>query len=129
KDLSEDDFVKASVVEKQLTERHIIEFGRKSYFQARLANGQHTDLKFATKEQPAFNRQFDLLIKNLKEYEAKKYNIYIFADNPKQLERLHSIFTDLKAEINVVPVTSSIHEGFIDDDLKVICYTDHQIFQ
>ena len=77
----------------------------------------------------SFNRQFDLLIKNLKEYEAKKYNIYLFAENPKQLERLHVIFTDLKAEVNVIPVPASIHEGFIDDDLKVVCYTDHQIFQ
>ncbi len=84
---------------------------------------------FNTKEQPAFNRQFDLLIKNLKEYEAKHYNIYLFAENPKQLERLHIIFTDLKAEVQVIPVPTSIHEGFIDDDLKCVCYTDHQVFQ
>ena len=45
------------------------------------------------------------------------------------MERLHVIFTDLKAEINVIPVPTSIHEGFIDDDLKTVCYTDHQIFQ
>ena len=53
----------------------------------------------------------------------------MFSDNPKQLERLHSIFTDLKAEIQVTPIAVSIHEGFIDHDLKLICYTDHQIFQ
>jgi hypothetical protein len=48
-------------------------------------------LLISTKEQPAFNRQFDLLIKNLQDYEKKQYNIFIFADNPKQLERLHII--------------------------------------
>jgi transcription-repair coupling factor (superfamily II helicase) len=53
----------------------------------------------------------------------------LFADNAKQLERLHSIFVDLKAEIQVIPIPASIHEGFIDDDLKSVCYTDHQIFQ
>ena len=66
---------------------------------------------------------------DLKHLEAKKYKIYLFAENPKQLERLHGIFADLKSEINFTPVPTSIHEGFIDDDLKVVCYTDHQIFQ
>jgi transcription-repair coupling factor (superfamily II helicase) len=55
--------------------------------------------------------------------------VFLFAENPKQLERLHSIFTDLKAEIQFTPVPTAIHEGFIDEDLKVVCYTDHQIFQ
>jgi len=117
------DFVKAETLEEEIKQRHIIEFGSKSHF------SKADEIKFNTKEQPAFNRNFDLLIKNLKEYEEQKYNIYLFAENPKQLERLHVIFTDLKAEINVIPVPSSIHEGFIDDDLKVVCYTDHQIFQ
>jgi transcription-repair coupling factor (superfamily II helicase) len=130
KDFTVNDFVSAAAVEEQIQLRHIIEFGSKSFF----ANDQRSTnnyqlISFATKEQPAFNRQFEILIRNLKEYEAKKYNIYLFAENPKQLERLHVIFTDLKAEINVIPIPTSIHEGFIDDDLKCICYTDHQIFQ
>ena len=128
-DLSAADFVVSSIIEEQLTQRHILEFGKKNYFQNKLPAGQHSSFKFSTKEQPAFNRQFDLLIKDLKAYEEKKYNIYIFADNPKQLERLHIIFTDLKAEIQVTPVPISIHEGFIDDDMRSVCYTDHQIFQ
>jgi transcription-repair coupling factor (superfamily II helicase) len=123
KHITENDFVKASVIEEQMQLRHIVEFGSKHYF----AGGK--TINFSTKEQPAFNRQFDILIKNLKEYEAKKYNVYLFAENPKQLERLHVIFTDLKAELNIIPVPSSIHEGFIDDDVKCVCYTDHQIFQ
>lgn len=126
KDISVDDFVKAKDIEVQIRRRHIIEFGKKAYFSP---NGKEETILFNTKEQPAFNRQFDLLIKNLKEYEAKHFNIYLFADNPKQLERLHSIFIDLKAEVQVIPVPVSIHEGFIDDDLKCVCYTDHQVFQ
>jgi transcription-repair coupling factor (superfamily II helicase) len=129
KEVTQADFVQGMELEQQVSQRHVIEFGKKNYFQAKLGGDQHTSLKFITREQPAFNRQFDLLIKNLKEYEAKKYNIYIFADNPKQLERLHIIFTDLKAEIQVTPVPTSIHEGFIDDDNRSVCYTDHQIFQ
>ncbi|MBS1510658.1 MAG: transcription-repair coupling factor [Bacteroidetes bacterium] len=128
KDFMADDIVPAAEVETQLQQRHIIEFGHKHYFLP--ANGKPAQsIAYQIREQPAFNRQFELLISSLKSYEAKKYNIYLFAENPKQLERLHVIFTDLKAEINIIPVPTSIHEGFIDDDLKSVCYTDHQIFQ
>jgi len=128
-DTSEADFIQLPALEAEIKMRHIVEFGKKAYFANKDAAVIKNQIQFATKEQPAFNRQFDLLIKNLKEYEAQKYNIYLFAENPKQLERLHIIFTDLKAEIQVIPVPTSIHEGFIDDDLKCVCYTDHQIFQ
>ncbi len=132
KEFTEVDFITADTLETEVKKRHIIEFGKKTFFaneKQETINKKQETILFSTKEQPAFNRQFDLLIKNLKEYEAKKYNIYLFAENPKQLERLHVIFTDLKAEINVIPVPTSIHEGFIDDDLQTVCYTDHQIFQ
>lgn len=146
KELSENDFVTADFLEKEITERHIIEIGSKSYFdqgpptkdqgkpkeeerETKNEKQETSNLVFNTKPQPAFNRQFDLLIKNLQEFESNKYNIFIFADNPKQLERLHTIFTDLKAEIQVTPIAFSIHEGFIDNDLKLVCYTDHQVFQ
>lgn len=122
KEISEKDFVQASVLQKQIEERHTIEFGKRSYFST---NGIH----FSTQQQPAFNRQFNLLIENLRTFENKGYNIFIFAENPKQLERLHSIFRDQNTEINFVPIPVSIHEGFIDNDLKIVCYTDHEIFQ
>lgn len=123
KNISEDDFVTADILQQQLQSRHRIEFGHEP------SSGTLFEIEFHTKEQPAFNRRFDLLIKDLKEREAKKYAIYLFAENPKQLERLHSIFADLKAEIAFTPVPVSVHEGFIDDDLKLVCYTDHQLFQ
>ena len=121
--VTEKDFISVAGIEATLLHRHVIALGTKSYF------GKALEIDFHTKEQPAFNRQFDLLIKNLKSYEQQQYNIFLFADNPKQLERLHVIFTDLKADLNIVPIPTSIHEGFIDDDLKLVCYTDHQIFQ
>ena len=117
-----DDFVPVTAIEEQLQLRHIVEFGHTPHFGG-------IEIAFDTKEQPSFNRQFDFLIKDLKNWEAKKYNIYLFAENPRQLERVHSIFADLKAEIQFTPIPVSIHGGFIAHDLKVVCYTDHQIFQ
>lgn len=122
KDVKLEDFVPAATIERQIQQRTIVEFGYKSHL-------SNTEIEFNTKTQPSFNRQFDLLIKDLKAHEENSYSIYIFAEQAKQLERLHSIFKDLQTEINFVPIPTSIHEGFIDTDLKVVCYTDHQIFQ
>ncbi len=123
------DFVPAAKLKLLLASRHVVEFGYSSWLATDAPAGAAAVIEFHTKEQPAFNRQFDLLIKELKNWESKKYELYIFADNPKQLERLHSIFTDLQTEIPFVPIPTSIHEGFVDDDLKLVCFTDHQIFQ
>lgn len=120
--VSADDFIEAGSVSDQLANRHIIEFGHTPAF-------ANYEIQFNTKQQPAFNRQFDLLIKDLKQWEAKGFGIYLFAENPRQLERLNSIFEDLKAGIPFTPVPTSIHEGFIEEDLKAVCYTDHEIFQ
>jgi transcription-repair coupling factor (superfamily II helicase) len=131
KDISVNDFVTASVLEEQVKQRHIVEFGTKSYFTkiTQIQDAAIANVNLSTAPQPAFNRNFNLLIDNLKNFELKKYGLFIFADNPKQLERLHTIFSDLNAEINFTPIPTSIHEGYIDYDLKIICYTDHQIFQ
>ena len=130
-EVSINDFVNASVLEEQINQRHIVEFGAKTYFTKSgvKVGAETTEINFHTAPQPAFNRQFNLLIDNLKNYELKKYALFIFADNPKQLERLHTIFSDLNAEINFTPIPTSIHEGYIDNDLKIVCYTDHEIFQ
>lgn len=127
KDISVSDFVRATLIEEQIAKRHIIELGKSHFYKKSIEDRK--EINFSIKSQPAFNRHFDLLIKDLKSFEQKKYNIFLFADNPKQLERLHSIFSDLRAEIQFTPIPVSIHEGFIDDDLQLICYTDHQIFQ
>jgi transcription-repair coupling factor (superfamily II helicase) len=123
KKINADDFITARLANDQIKSFHFVEFGP-------ITNGSHsTEINFSTKAQPTFNRNFDLLMKDLKDREARKYSIYLFADNPRQLERLHTIFEDLHSAIHFIPVPLSIHEGFIDDDLKIVCYTDHQIFQ
>ncbi len=83
---------------------------------------------FNTKPQPSFNRNFPLLIENLEANEKDKIENYLFTGNPKQIERFYSIFEDLNAKVQIHPIPQAIHEGFIDADLKLACYTDHQIF-
>lgn len=122
KNVSWNDFVKAAAIEQLLGARHVVEFGYKPHL-------SNFEIEFRTRTQPSFNRRFDLLISDLKTHEANGYGLYIFAEQVKQLERLNSIFADLQTEIQFVPIATGIHEGFIDEDLKAVCYTDHQIFQ
>ena len=117
-----DDFINVETTEKALAAKSIIEFG----YQPHLTKEK---INFNTQVQPAFNRQFQLLIENLQSFEQKGYDLFIFAEQAKQLERLHAIFTDLKTEIQFTPIVKNIHEGFIDHEHKLLCYTDHQIFQ
>src|SRR6476620_9137657 len=124
KNVTADDFISAKGFEEKILDRHFVEF---SYQPSSI--GHHYEIEFNTKQQPAFNRQFDMLIRDLKHWEKSKFQLFLFAENPKQLERLYSIFTELKAEINFNPIATAIHEGFIDEDLKIVCYTDHEIFQ
>ncbi|OYY03705.1 MAG: transcription-repair coupling factor, partial [Sphingobacteriia bacterium 35-40-5] len=78
--------------------------------------------------QPSFNKDFSLLIHNFKENEKSGLENLIFTDSTKQIERLYSIFEDLNAGVKFSPVHLSLREGFIDHAQKLVCYTDHQIF-
>ncbi len=88
---------------------------------------------FNTHPQPSFNKNFDLLLSNFIENDSRGYQNLILAAGSKQIERIQLIFNDLVQnrnlkEVRFEAVNLALHEGFIDDDLKLVCYTDHQIF-
>ena len=138
KDTGWDDVVKAEEMERQIASRHQITLGKTFASPSEIPIGKSqipkaeskiSNLKFQTVPQPSFNRNFNLLITDLKQWEQLGFKIYLFAEQARQLERLYSIFTDLRTEIQFTGVPIAIHRGFIDKDLKTVCYTDHQIFQ
>ena len=128
KEISKADFESPGEWQEKIRKHHLIEWYNHS-LEKITGDPADATFKFATEEQPVFNRQFNMLIADMQKRIAQKYVVYMFADNPKQLERLRSIFDDLKAGIEFVPVPTSISKGFIDHEKKAICYTDHQIFQ
>ncbi len=128
KELTHEDFEVSENWKQKVIQRNLIEWYNHSL--GKITGDEVTaTIQFATEEQPVFNRQFNMLIDDLHKRSSNQYVPYIFAENPKQLERLHSIFADLDAEIKFVPIPASISKGFIDHDKKIVCYTDHQIFQ
>ncbi|NOQ24055.1 MAG: transcription-repair coupling factor [Bacteroidales bacterium] len=98
-----------------------IEFGQKKFFKG-------DKILFNIAHQPRFNKNFELLGNSIIQNSENDYTTYILSDNEKQIERLKAIFNDINPEIKFEPILKTIHEGFIDHDLKICVYTDHQIF-
>jgi transcription-repair coupling factor (superfamily II helicase) len=99
-----------------------IEFGTADYFDIDLTVTVNADA------QPAFNKNFDLLSENLNRNTERGIENIILASTAKQIERLYAIFEDIGKEIHMKTMLMSVQEGFVDNDLKIACYTDHQIF-
>ena len=107
----------------------IVELGSKTVFKT-----QKT-FEFYILPQPSFNKQFDLLLQNLSKNHFNSIKNYLFCSNDAQAKRFHSIFESLD-EVNSESIrkqydtiTLPIFEGFLDEELQIACYTDHQIFE
>ena len=105
----------------------------------RIEFGQHAvgkpqaTLRFSISAQPLFHKNIELLKQTIDDYALKGYRLYILADSAKQHQRLREILTaDVNDATNAkevfIPVDHTLHEGFIDHDLKACFFTDHQIF-
>lgn len=87
------------------------------------------EVNFNTQPQPSFKKNFDRLHENLNDNKAGGFTNVILSSQAKQIERLYAIFEDLQFEVNFNPLYFTLHEGFIDQDIQLACYTDHQIFE
>ncbi|MEZ5197044.1 MAG: transcription-repair coupling factor [Bacteroidales bacterium] len=128
--LSHDDlFINAKEFKQQVLNFNIVETGTQTYF------SDNSVFEYNIEPQPNFNKNFDLLISNLNQNTRKGYQNILFSDNPNQLKRLYSIFDDIIASrglenrFSFETIDISLHQGFIDHDKKIVCYTDHQIFE
>ncbi len=79
--------------------------------------------------QPAFNKQFDLLIAHLNENNNRGYENTLFCSNEQQTKRFHDIFQELEKTVHYKTKVLSIYEGFEDIEAKWACFSDHQIFE
>ncbi|PKV66919.1 transcription-repair coupling factor [Pontibacter ramchanderi] len=108
---------------KKLLEKFsIVEFGKRF-------NYKDTEvLQLQSKPQPSFNKDFNRLVKDLHEQQSKGFVNIIATDSPRQINRLTTIFDELDHDMRFQHLGISLREGFIDEQLKITCYTDHQLF-
>lgn len=116
-------YVHPSDWKKQVEVHSIVEFGPEYHFKAQ------TQVQFLVQQQPAFNKDFELLRQDLIQRKNAGTTNLIFSNQPQQIERLFQIFEDIGGEVEFAPMNLALHEGFILPELKLVCYTDHQIFE
>jgi transcription-repair coupling factor (superfamily II helicase) len=116
-------YISKASFEEEIQQFSLIEFGSQNRFEPNLS------IRYNFSPQPAFNKNFDLLTENLNNNSKNNIANIIFAENPKQIERIYSIFEDKGDDVKFTPINIGLKEGFVDKDLKLACYTDHQIFE
>ncbi len=109
--------------QQQIENYRLVEYGPVYYFK------QTQQEVFETVPQPSFNKDFERLNTDLKARKAAGFQNLIFSNQPQQIERLYQIFKDIgeDGEFSALPI--ALHEGFICPELKLVCYTDHQLFE
>ena len=110
-------------LKKCLDEYAIVEFGKRFYFK----NAQ--EFQFTAKPQPSFNKDFDRLIKNIRENKVRDFTTVIAADSVRQADRLRTIFDELDPNVQFQHLLIALREGFVDEQLGLAVYTDHQLFE
>ncbi|MCX6213212.1 transcription-repair coupling factor [Spirosoma sp.] len=106
----------------ELKRYQTVEYGRKFYFKTEGRQQYHS------KPQPSFNKDFKRLIDTMADLQSKGFTNVIAAESFKQLDRLRTIFEELDPFVKFQSMNVGLREGYIDDALKIACFTDHQIF-
>ncbi len=107
---------------EKLSSMKVVEIANQSFY----PNARQ--IHFSTQPQPSFNKNFNLLADELRQNQEKGYINYILSGNEWQLERLTQIFRNIDRQIQFNLLHHTLHEGFVDHQLRICCYTDHQIF-
>ena len=116
-------FCDGSFIKDQLQAFTLVEMS------TRVQSTEVSKIDFNTIPQPSFNKQFNLLIENLTEYHKAGFTNYIFCANEQQAKRFHDIFDDSEQEVHYETVVFPLYQGFVDVENRLVCYTDHQIFE
>ena len=121
-------FCDGAFIKKQLLDFSLVNFGNEKNLE-KFHIGNKKEVTFNTLPQPSFNKQFHLLIENLNEYHKAGFTNYIFCANEQQANRFHDIFEDAETEVHFETIVFPLYQGFVDVHTKLVCYTDHQIFE
>ncbi len=119
----QDLYLAAEAFRSEIKRFTVLEMNQESYFKV-----QDRVLDWKGSAQPSFHKEFKLLADHFKQNSAQGIENTVFSDNQKQVTRLEEIFDEIDPEVRFEGVLADIHEGFWDHQLKLACYTDHQIF-
>ena len=101
---------------------------QKVYIDTPLSYGGMDMIEFHISPQPTFNKNFELLTEDIRSRIEGGYKVLIYGEKPSQLERIRSILSQNGGLIPEFVSGKNIHNGFIDSENRVCCYSDHEIF-
>ena len=88
-----------------------------------------TIFEFHTQPHPTINKRFDVFGSQLVENQENGFTNYFITQAQSQYDRIQDIFAEVNTKVRLVPIITSLSKGFIDEDLQLCCYTDHEIFE
>ena len=101
---------------------------RRIYLELPLSRQNENAVRFSIAPQPVFNKNFELLTEDIRKRLEEGFRVRIYGEKRSQLERLHSILSQNGGIMPEFVAGKNIHNGFIDNENKVCCYSDHEIF-
>ena len=101
---------------------------RRIHMELPLSRQNEDAVKFNISPQPVFNKNFELLTEDIRKRLEEGYRVRIYGEKKAQLDRLQSILAQNGGIMPEFICGKNIHNGFIDNDNKVCCYSDHEIF-
>ena len=101
---------------------------RKIFIDTPLSVQTEDEIEFRISPQPSFNKNFELLAADIRNRMENGYKVFIYGDKASQLERIKSILSQNGGLIPEFVAGKTIHQGFVDSEDKVCCYSDHEIF-
>ena len=127
----ESQFVRKSVILSEMSRMRHMEYGQQ---RPSVDEGYDAFAAFSFSSQPLYHKNFKILVDSFRQYIDCGYTVHILSDSSKQIERLQDIVSaeeynaDDTSGISLTPVSSTLHEGFVDNGEKACFFTDHQIF-
>lgn len=101
---------------------------KKVFIDTPIALNKDNSLKFSISPQPVFNKNFELLSADIRSRMESGFRVLIYVEKESQKERLKSILSENGGLVPEFINGKNIHNGFIDSDDKICCYSDHEIF-
>ena len=101
---------------------------KRVYLELPLSRQSEDVVKFSISPQPVFNKNFELLTEDIRKRLEEGYRVRIYGEKKSQLERLQSILSQNGGIMPEFVAGKNIHNGFIDNENRVCCYSDHEIF-
>lgn len=98
------------------------------YFDTPLSEDSSKSIFFNISPQPVFNKNFEILTEDIRSRLENGYKVYIYGEKESQLDRLKSILYQNGGLIPEFIKGKNIHNGFVDSENKICCYSDHEIF-